>query len=224
MRSPSEGRRRHCLRQLDAGPLREYFGRPFPSPALDYRCVDYVALDLETTGLDHRQDQILSVGWVVIRGQRIDLASARHRLLRCEGDIPAETAVIHQITDDEAAAGLRQGRVLRELLGVLAGRVLIAHHAKIELSFLDAACRELYGGGLLVRCVDTEVLARRTFERRNIPFRPSELRLHALCERYNLPRYRAHNAFYDALAAAELFLAQVAYRDNGNGFRLGDLL
>ncbi|MCF8017280.1 MAG: 3'-5' exonuclease, partial [Chromatiaceae bacterium] len=123
-----------------------------------------------------------------------------------------------------AAAGLRQGRVLRELLGVLAGRVLIAHHAKIELSFLDAACRELYGGGLLVRCVDTEVLARRTFERRNIPFRPSELRLHALCERYNLPRYRAHNAFYDALAAAELFLAQVAYRDNGNGFRLGDLL
>lgn len=224
MRVPSDGLRRKRLQRIDARPLREYFGRPFPAKGMDYRCVDYVAVDLETTGLDPKRDQILSIGWVLVRGTRIDLSTACHRVLRCDGEIPAATAVIHQITDDESAAGLRLGRVLPELLAVLAGRVLIAHHAEIELSFLDTACRDLYGNGMLVRCIDTEVLARRTFDRRNIPYKPSELRLHALCERYNLPRYRAHNAFYDALSAAELFLAQIAHRDNGNGFRLGDLL
>lgn len=224
MRVPSDGLRRKRLRRIDARPLRDYFGRPFPAKGMDYRCVDYVAVDLETTGLEPRRDQILSVGWVLIRGKRIDLGTARHRLLRCEGEIPADSAVIHQITDDEAATGLRLGQVLPELLSLLAGRVLIAHHAEIEIGFLDAACRDLYDEGLLVRCIDTEVLARRTFDRRNIPYKPSALRLHALCARYNLPRYRAHNAFYDALSAAELFLAQVAHRDNGSGFRLGDLL
>jgi len=224
MGSHLERRRRRRLQDVADGPLHRYLSRPFPKKSLDYRCVDYLALDLETTGLDPKRGQILSAGWVLIRGHRIDLGSARHRLVRCDGEIPADSAVIHQITDDEAAAGQRLGRVMRELLDVLAGRVLIAHHAEIEIGFLDAACRELYGSGLLACTIDTEVLARRTFERRNIPFRPSELRLHALCARYNLPRYRAHNAFYDALAAAELFLAQVSHRDNGSGFCLGDLL
>jgi DNA polymerase III subunit epsilon len=72
--------------------------------------------------------------------------------------------------------------------------------------------------------VDTQTLAYRTFERRQTPFKASDLRLHALGDRYNLPRYSAHNALSDALASAELFLAQAAYRDNGNGLPLRDFL
>jgi len=72
--------------------------------------------------------------------------------------------------------------------------------------------------------VDTQVLARRTFERRQIPFKGSDLRLHSLGDRYNLPRYGAHNALSDALAAAELFLAQAAHRDSGKGIPLADFL
>jgi len=50
------------------------------------------------------------------------------------------------------------------------------------------------------------------------------LRLHALSERYNLPRYSAHNALSDALAAAELFLAQVSYGDGKSKAPLRDFL
>lgn len=75
-----------------------------------------------------------------------------------------------------------------------------------------------------MRIIDTQALALRTFERRQIPFKVSDLRLHALGNRYNLPRYGAHNALSDALAAAELFLAQAAYRDDGRGLPLADFL
>jgi DNA polymerase-3 subunit epsilon len=75
-----------------------------------------------------------------------------------------------------------------------------------------------------MRVIDTQVLAHRTFERRQIPFKASDLRLYSLGNRYNLPRYGAHNALSDAMAAAELFLAQAAYRDDGKGLPLADFL
>jgi DNA polymerase-3 subunit epsilon len=217
-------RRRLRLKRTEGCALHDYLREPFPPGSADYRRVEYLAVDLETTGLDASKDQILSIGCVVVRGNRIDLGSARHRLLRCRGEIPETSAIIHQITDDQSATGIELETAIPELLHQLRGRVLLAHHAKVERGFLSAACRRLYGSDLLARTVDTQVLARRTFERRSTPFKPSDLRLHALCERYNLPRHGAHNAFYDALAAAELFLAQTAHRDNGTGFRLRELL
>jgi DNA polymerase-3 subunit epsilon len=208
-------RRRRRLRTARPGPLRDLLAVPFTPTDRDCRRVEYVAIDLETTGLDPARDEIVSVGFVCLNGLRIDLGSACHRLVRQTRAIPERSAVIHQITDDAAAGGDSLEAVVAELLPVLAGRVLIAHHARVELGFLGAACERLYGGRPLLPVVDTQFLAQRRLERRNQPFAARELRLAALRSRYNLPRYRAHDALSDALAAAELFAAQVAECDTG---------
>ncbi len=217
-------RRRWCLRKTPPGPLREYLETPFPKPSTDYREVDYLAIDLETTGLDAKNDHILSVGYVVVHGNCIDLSSARHRLVKTAEAIPEASAIIHQITDDIAAQGDSLEQVLAEALSALKGKVMIAHHARVEQGFLSAACRRVFGAGLPIPTLDTQALALRTFDRRHIAYRGSDLRLHALGDYYSLPRYSAHNALSDALAAAELFLAQAAYRDNGKGATLGEFL
>ncbi|MCB2262782.1 MAG: 3'-5' exonuclease [Candidatus Thiosymbion ectosymbiont of Robbea hypermnestra] len=220
-----ELRRRWALRKAPAGPLRDYLETPFPKPSADYRETGLLAVDLETTGLDPKRDAILSVGYLDIRHNRIDLSNACHRLVRTECAIPEASAVVHQITDDQAAAqGKRLDEILAELLQKLAGKVMIAHHATLEKGFLGNACRRVYGVGLPIPIIDTQALAKRTFERRHIPYKDSDLRLHTLSESYNLPRYRAHNALSDALATAELFLAQASYRDRGKGIPLRDLL
>lgn len=224
MPSLLDWRRRWQLRRTPPGPLRDYLTHPLPPVGRDYRETEILAIDLETTGLDTVRDLILSVGYVALRGNLIDLGSARHRVVRIDRSIPEASAVIHQITDDQSARGLELVDVMTELLAELAGKVLLAHHATIECGFLGNACRRLWGGGLPVRVIDTQVLAHRSLERRQIPFTPSDLRLYALSERYNLPRYGAHNALADALAAAELFLAQASHRDLGKGVPLRDLL
>jgi len=200
--------------------MRDYLETPFPSPSADIREVEFLAIDLETTGLDPKRDEILSVGYVVMRGNRVDLGSARHRLIRTARAIPEASAIIHQITDDQAAQGGLLDDALAELLAAMAGKVMIAHHASVEKGFLGEACQRVYGVGLTVPVVDTQALAKRTLERRQIAFQSSDLRLHALSERYNLPRYGAHNALSDALAAAELFLAQASHSDSGGGGKM----
>jgi DNA polymerase-3 subunit epsilon len=209
--------RRRLHAKAPAGPYRDYLAHPYPDPGADFRQLDYLALDLETTGLSPSKDEILSVGFVVVRkGIWIDLSSARHRLVVPQGQIPEHSAVIHRITDDRAATGRRLRAIMGEVLEALAGRVLLAHHARVEHGFLDRACRRLYGGPLPVPVADTQVLARRVLDRSNQSYGGGDLRLAALRDRYHLPRYPAHNALSDALAAAELFLALTARHDPGH--------
>jgi DNA polymerase-3 subunit epsilon len=204
--------------------MQDYLATPFPAPSSDIREVEFLAIDLETTGLDPKRDDILSVGYLTMKGNRIDLGSARHRLVRTARAIPEASAIIHQITDDQAAQGGLLDDVLAELLETMAGKVMIAHHALVETSFLSDACQRVYGVGLTVPVIDTQALAKRTFERRHIAFKGSDLRLHALGERYHLPRYGAHNALSDALAAAELFLAQASHSDSSGSVPLRNFL
>jgi len=220
-----ELRRRRALRNAPAGPLRDYLETPLPKPSADYREIGLLAVDLETTGLDPKRDAILSLGCVAVRRNRINLDSACHHLVHTERAIPEASAIVHQITDDQVAAqGKHLNEVLAALLERLAGKAMIAHCATMERGFLGHACRRVYGVGPPVPTIDTQALARRTLERRHIPYKDSDLRLHALSEGYNLPRYRAHNALSDALATAELFLAQASYRDRGKGAPLRDFL
>lgn len=217
-------RRKRLYARSPAGVMHDFYSVPFPSGGSDCRTLGFVALDLETTGLDPRHDEILSIGWVCLNGMQIELSSAQHRLICPHCDIPEQSAVIHQITDDQAAEGEPLRKVLNELLPLLAGKVLIAHHARFEMQFLRRACETLFGINFLMPVIDTQTIARRSMERRNQTFRPQDLRLAALRKRHQLPRYRLHNALSDALAAAELFLAQLAQYDTGKPVALNNFL
>lgn len=206
---PWDLRRRRLARSVSSGPLRRFYEVPFAAPRADWRSLEYLALDLETTGTDPRTEEIVSAGWVVLRGPSIDLSTATRRLVRPSKAMPEHSAVIHAITDDEAGAGESPCAVLEDLLGELQGRVLIAHYAATECGFVDAACRRCFGAGLLVPTVDTLTLAHRSCVRQGREPVRGDLRLAALRERYNLPAYASHDALVDALAAAELFLAQM---------------
>jgi len=215
--------RRHALRRA-AGPLHDYLCMPLAKGSQTCRDTEIVALDLETTGLDPRKDSILSIGLVQIRHMAVRLDTAWHQVVRVDHALNEASVVIHEITDDAAAAGRPIAEVLPPLLEQLAGRVMLVHYKNIEQNFLDAACRRLYGAGFVIPTIDTLALAARVYERRNHTVQPGDLRLFNLRPRYNLPRYKAHNALSDALATAELFLAMAAEMAPGGDCRIGQFL
>ncbi len=220
-RARLEWRRRRWLRRAAPGPLRDYLAHPVPDLAVDWRAADYLVLDFETTGTDPLHHEILSAGYLGITDASVRLASSRHRLVRPRGDLPARTVVIHGITHDLAAEGLAAEKVIGELLEALAGRVLVGHHVATEVNFLSAACRALYGAPFVGPAIDTLALEFAALRRAGVTPQRGDLRLGGARARRGLPRYRAHNALLDALATAELFLAQASERD---GSRVAALL
>ena len=219
-----EHRRRKLAMQAAPGPLRDFLQTPWPSPDSDAREVEFAALDFETTGLDAQRDSILSAGWLALHGTAIDLGTAQHRILRSAQPLPEQSVLIHQLTDDAVAGGDRLENVLPTLLSFLAGRVLLAHHAQLEFQFLRQACRRIFGSDFVMPVVDTQWLALQSMRQRGLHYSAKDLRLFNLRQRYNLPRYRAHNALSDALATAELFVAQLAERAGAKPVRLKRLL
>ncbi len=197
---------------MPPSPLRDYYEVPFPDVESDWRQVDYLALDYETTGLDEHKDEILSIGYTTINGSCMRLADATHMLTRPRCVIPGESAVVHGIMDDVASSAETLEEVLPHLLRALAGKAMLAHYATIEYHFLSNACKRIYGFPFVGRVVDTLALEVRVFRSQEKPIQQGDLRLANTRNRYGLPRYRAHNALIDAIAAGELFLAQVANR------------
>lgn len=202
--------RKRALAKAGPGVLHDYLSTPLTCKKTACDNLVIVALDLETTGLDPARDKIISYGLVEIRHMTVKLETSRHQLISIEEEIPEESAVINQITDDQVATGIPIESALPELLERLAGKVMLVHYSNIEQNFINAACLKFYGAPFVIPIIDTLVLAQRMFERRNHTIQTGDLRLFNLRPRFNLPNYKAHNALSDALATAELFLAMAA--------------
>jgi DNA polymerase-3 subunit epsilon len=208
------------------GPIRELATAP-PAPSrTPFPDVAFLAVDLETTGLDPRRDHVLAMGWVPVIDGEVVLRDAREVLVRPPAGVSVgESANFHGLTDDglEDASGLRDA--LPELLEALRGRVLVAHHAPLELGFLTHAVRAVHGARLPVTTVDTMQLQHRLVAGPHGDVAPDALRLDAARRHLGLPRYTAHRASIDAIATAELLLAQAAELAHRLGHEptLGDL-
>ncbi|WP_456375816.1 exonuclease domain-containing protein [Thiolapillus sp.] len=207
----SDQKRRKLLAQAPDGPLRDFLATEFPDRKSPISKVPLLAMDFETTGLDAKQDHLLSVGHVELLDGGIVLGSARHQIIHSDQEMRDENISIHRITHDQVANGISLGEAVESILKQLAGKVLLAHHAKVEIGFLQQACKHLYGMAPVLPAIDTMQIARKRMERLQQPYKANELRLFNLRKQYGLPAYQAHNALMDAIATAELFLAQLAH-------------
>jgi DNA polymerase-3 subunit epsilon len=216
----ADRRRTRLAEQAPPGPVRDYLATPTPAPRTDVSALPLLALDLETTGLDPRVDHILSVGFVPVDGLQIDLSGAEQILCRAEVEV-GQSATIHGITDDALASGVDLRTLVDRVAVALTGRVLLAHHAAIETTFLSAACERELGFALPIVSVDTMELQSRVLRSHageDLP--PGALRLATARAHLGLPRYAAHEALTDSLACAELYLAQVARLSGGQAMTL----
>ena len=182
-----------------------------------------IAVDLELTGLDAAKDHIISVGWTLVDDGRIRLGSNRHVLVSADRSV-GESAAIHELTDSEVAEGVKLRKALKKLFEAAAGRVWVFHHASLDVSFLQRACRGWAGLAPPFAVLDTMQIELGLRKRRDQPVQQGDLQLSRLRSDYGLPRYTAHNALIDALATAELLLAIAARLDQKTPMEIGPYL
>jgi DNA polymerase III epsilon subunit-like protein len=59
---------------------------------------DFVAFDTELTGLDFKQDSIISIGAVKLRGTTILAGKTFYRLVKPECELKHKSVVVHELT------------------------------------------------------------------------------------------------------------------------------
>lgn len=197
--------------------LAHFYQSPWPTADTALENIEFMALDVETTGLDARKHAIVSIGLIPFTLARIRSDQAWHQLVRPRGDLIPESVAFHHITHSDLQQAPRFADVAETLLERLSGRVAVVHYHPIERGFLDQAFRQALGEGLRFPLLDTMQIEATLHPRRKVGWlarvlgkKPVSIRLNDSRRRYGLPAYQAHHALTDALATAELLQAQIA--------------
>lgn len=200
-------------------PLQPLYKQASIKPSQLFTATRFLVIDCEMSGLDPKKCQLLSVGWVMIEQGRIINASAKHLLIHADRGT-GESSKIHGLFDSKLAGANSVAAVLMLLMRQMPGAVLVFHHAKLDIRFLQKATIENFRCPLLFSYVDTMAIEK---QRMHLQGKSGGLRLAQCRNRYGLPAGSQHDALADAQATAELFLAQASYLGKQESLRLSDL-
>lgn len=212
--------------------VAHYFNAELPSKKLPIDTLRFVVVDTETTGLNPAKgDRLLSIGAVAIEGLRVDLSQMFFEKIYCEKHSPAETIAVHLITPEESRHAPHLSEVLPKFLSFIQSDVLIAHHARFDLAFLNAELRHHYGRDLRNYCLDTIDLAHflastnQSFEYLGLnPRQMEEYELDRLAASLNVPIETRHDALNDAITTAQVAAVLLKRLTKAGVLRLQDLL
>jgi DNA polymerase III epsilon subunit family exonuclease len=171
---------------------------------VDLGLLEFVVVDLETTGWSPEQAAITEIGAVRVR------AGARRGEFVRQGEfaslvnpgtpVPPGIADLTGITDWMLAAAPRLGAVLPGLLDFAQGCVLVAHNAPFDLGFLVTGCDDLGLAWPGFTVLDTVMLARRVMDPDEVP----DCKLSTLAGFFGARTAPNHRALADARATADV--------------------
>ncbi|WEM44122.1 3'-5' exonuclease (plasmid) [Photobacterium sp. DA100] len=198
--------------------LKNFYSTPIINGDTPLSEVPFVALDFETTGLDPKKDEIISIGLVPFTMERIRCRESAQWTVNPHRPLNEESVIIHGITDSEVENAPDLLKILEQVLRSLAGKVVVVHYQRIEREFMNQALLSRLEEGIHFPVVDTMAIEMAIQQRDFGGFinrlkgrRPGSVRLARARQRYGLPLYPPHHAATDALATAELLQAQIAY-------------
>lgn len=167
---------------------------------------NFVAFDLETTGLSSERDGITQFGAVRVRNGKIaDGDENRFDKLVFQGNgygkmIPPYVERLTGITNEMVAAADPIEKTLADFMDFVGDDVLVGYNCfRFDCRFVEAACAHT-GLTMSNACFDACVPAQRYIRRVN-PFN-RKYNLALICDLLGLTNESAHNAFYDAEATA----------------------
>ncbi len=183
---------RRLHERLLAVQAKELTGRPL-------RQSRFVVIDTETTGLRaYAGDEICSISLIEMQGRTIT-GREFNSLINPGRPIPAESTMIHHISDRDVRDAPVLEEVLLEVADFICDSVLVGHHIGFDIRFLNKTLRKQLLCHLKHPWIDTMLLyLLRTGQVGHYSL--EEVAAH--CE---VEIHQRHTAHGDALAAAQVF-------------------
>ncbi|MFN3599460.1 MAG: exonuclease domain-containing protein [Aquificaceae bacterium] len=172
--------------------------------------VCFVVFDTETTGLDLKRDEAISIGAVKIEGLKIDISKSFYRILKPSKDY-GESIKVHGITPRDLKEGKERKEVCEEFINYSMGCILAGFFVHIDIAMIRNLVEKECEGIFYPYAIDLLDMLEDQREASS---------LEDLLKRYKLPASVFHNALEDAYMTALLLLRSIKY---GNYKKVKDL-
>lgn len=184
------------------GKLRDKrFDFVFDEPRFD----EYVAFDCETTGLNPKKDEVISIGAVKIRGNRVLTSEKFEVIVRPKNQINKESIKIHHIRNCDVENGILSKEALERFLDFIGNRALVGYYLEFDVAMINKYMTEFLGTKLPNPQIEVSALY---FDKKNDVFgsKNVDLRFETIMKDLNLPLFGQHSGYYDALMTALMFV------------------
>lgn len=167
---------------------------------------EVVSVDCETTGLNPRKDDIVSIGAVKIRGTRILSSECFHVKVKPRAQLAGNSIKIHQITNSDIADFAPIHSELPAFLRFIGNRPLVGYWISFDVRMLNKEIFKMLNITLQNRTIDVcDMYYDRKYSKAP-PGTKIDLRFAAILEDLQLPPLPAHDALNDASSTAQMYL------------------
>ena len=163
---------------------------------------DYVAFDLETTGLSPETDQIIEIGALKVKDGKV--VDRFMEFVKPDIKISPMITNITGITNEMVVDARDTQEIMKDFVDFCGDYVLVGHNIMFDYKFCKIYANK-YGYVFEKRGIDTLKIARKIHKDLE------SKRLGVLCEHYEIVNQAAHRAYHDALATAKLYQCMAHY-------------
>jgi len=170
---------------------------------------EVVCVDCETTDLNPRKAEILSIGAVRIRGNRILTSEKLELFIKPKGQINKESIKVHQLRYCDVANGMDLDTALRLFLEFTGSRPLVGYYLEFDVAMLNKYLKPWLGIGLCNKKIEVSGLFYDCQLKRHgsgIAQGHIDLRFDKILQDLDLPVLGKHDAFNDALMTAMMYV------------------
>lgn len=157
---------------------------------------DYVAFDLETTGLNVETDYIIEIGALKVKEGKV--CDRFMEFVKPPTPISPTITSITGITNEMVSHARDTKDIVRDFVDFCGDSALVGHNIMFDYKFSKKYAQE-YDFSFEKTGIDTLKIARKMLS--NLESKS----LGALCEYYNIINQAAHRAYHDALATAKIY-------------------
>lgn len=173
------------------------FDEPLPN--------EYISLDCETTGLNPRRDEILSIGAVLIRDNKILMRNTFNIFLKPTKSINAESIKIHHIRPIDLENGMDPEEAIYKLLDFIGSRPIVGYYIKFDVSIISKYTKKYIGIKLPNKMIEVSSLYYATRKKSN-GYEFIDLKFDTIMKTLNIPALGKHDALNDAIMTSMIFL------------------
>lgn len=168
----------------------------------DLQHIRFIVFDTETTGLNTKNDRILSIGAISIIGNMMDVADSLDIYVK-QDKFNSKTVEIHGLLKEGNIQKIEEKEAVIQFLQYIKSSVIIAHHANFDITMINNALKRMQLPKLKNKFLDTSSLIKKT--KFYDPFK-KHYSLDSLCEIFHIDMHDRHTAAGDAYITGLIFL------------------
>ena len=166
---------------------------------------EYVCLDCETTGLNPKKDEILSIAAVHIKDNKIIMRKRFNVFVKPSKNIDAESIKIHRIRPVDLQNAVRPKIAILDLIDFIGNKPIVGYYIKFDIAIISKYTKKYIGIDLPNESIEVSSRYYRS-RKRSSDYEFIDLKFDTIMKELDIPVLGKHDALNDAIMTAMMFL------------------